>query len=281
MSGSTRRGLLLGLLLGVCCLGCRQDIEAERDENKQRFPPGFKVETYRWTGPMPQGGLIDARNPYGDFRSRMSTDDNVQVSAQIQKLTPDQPDVEFVIEEHADGLIVSVGRAAFEMTELGEGPDDGFPGRIDLTILVPRGSRLRTQTVDGNIQVDGPGMSADVEAITRSGNITLVTRGHVQATSGRGNVRALLGGKQWSRPQALRTTTGKIVVEMLDFAELAVDAHSKGEIRTHFADGLSPAVKRTNGALSFELGLDGRDLSVRSDRGVVELNVVKKLSLKL
>ena len=73
---------------------------------------------------------------------------------------------------------------------------------------VPAGVRLSAHTVNGAI--DASGLTADVDAETVNGSVTVQTSGTARAETVNGSVQATMGRVDWSSDLAIKTVNGSI-----------------------------------------------------------------------
>jgi hypothetical protein len=180
---------------------------------------------YTWRGTIPTNGMFTLRNHNGPIDVRPASGNAVELRA-VKRVYRDGDvrDVGFEVRTASNGD-VSICSSLSE--------DDGCEGNgrrrngdwyqrrevsVAMTVLVPRGVRLRVATGNGALTVDGAGN--DVEASSGNGRVRVVnTGGAVRASTGNGEVEV----RDAKGP--VRVSTGNGDVEVTT-SEGPVDARS-------------------------------------------------------
>ena len=84
-----------------------------------------------------------------------------------------------------------------------------YKGRVDMTLLLPKKTKLTATTTSGNILVR---MKGAVNIDTDSGNLSVNTTGHIQAKTNSGTITAWIKGMICSQPMHMESDTGNISV---------------------------------------------------------------------
>jgi hypothetical protein len=178
----------------------------------------FELEAFRWRGDARGASEIVAVNRWGDLRVRTTRRDELVVGAMIQRLGTRRDELVVRVDERADAIVVEIVAAVARPH-----------GRVDLTLIVPEGKRLRATTRDGLAEVKYRG---DVDVRTRSGDVTIETAGHARARSDTGAIVAKLTRGDWRRQPSFASGRGDVTVWLPDDAELRPHAVSRrGAVR--------------------------------------------------
>jgi hypothetical protein len=169
-------------------------------------------------------------NPWGEINVRGRDEREVGLHAVIQHLPPVYPDVKF--ESHRDGdtlriVVVVTGDARPDATPR--------PARADLAVYVPNDLALALSTRDGRISAKRRANA--VEATTTSGEIQASSYGRLTLETDSGQIRAIAIGKRWQGASEVSTHSGRIVLLVPTFGDVALEAETGGRLSTNF--GLS------------------------------------------
>ncbi|MGQ0639555.1 MAG: DUF4097 family beta strand repeat-containing protein [Gemmatimonadaceae bacterium] len=231
------------------------------------------------------GGTLRVFTPNGKLTIHPSSNDRVTFRGEKDVRNADYEDIAFQVIRSSDGLTIC---ALF--TEDDECSDRGVRSgnrsgrfwrnrslRVDVTVNVPRGVRVRAGTGNGEVSVDGVGgeahistgngrmritnVSGEVEASSGNGEVFIDrATGPVQVSSGNGDisVRATRG------PVTASSGNGDIEVEM---AELRLDGDMEfttgnGSVRVTVPDGFNGDLSADTGnghfVTDFPMTLQGR-----------------------
>ena len=135
-------------------------------------------------------------------------------------------------------------------------------------VKVPAGVRLAARTVNGAI--DASGLTADAEAETVNGSITIETAGVARAETVNGSVQASMGRADWASDLAFKTVNGSIDLTLPRAAATTVDAETvNGRIASDFAVDGGRITKRH---LSGTINGGGRALSLETVNGSIQIS---------
>jgi len=204
---------------------------------------------------------VSADNAYGDIRVRGSFDDEVFVLAVIQKIGTEADEFE---------VDVSAGEEGQDLTILVRQLVSDPGGRVDVSMRVPHGLRLRVATTDGQAQVKR--YQGDVAVRTRGGKISLGLPGRVLAETDTGHISAGLAGGLGEAPDGpweFRSGEGDIEVRVAAGADADLDVSAGGGIVNRWpADALSD-LKSGERELTGKLGRGGTPLRIDTAGGRV------------
>jgi hypothetical protein len=170
-------------------------------------------------------------NPWGEINVRGHDEREVGIHAVIQRLPPRFPKVEFRSRREGDTLRIEIS-ASGEPRPASE----AAPGaRVDIAVFVPGDLALALATTSGRISAKRrPGA---VEATTESGDIHAGSLGRLTLKSRSGQIRAMAIGRRWQGASEIVTESGRIVLLVPTFGDVALEARTGGELSTGF--GLS------------------------------------------
>jgi hypothetical protein len=202
---------------------------------------------------------VEIVNRYGEINVRSNDEPAVGVHAVIQYLAPGRARAELRNKRDGDTLHIE---AVFERTQ------DDHPGRIDLAVYLPSSQAIALTTRDGRIAArkrQGP-----VEAISESGEIQASSHARLALHSGSGQIRAIAIGKRWTGESRVSTDSGRIVLLVPTFGDIALYAQTKGHLSTDF--GLSVQQNEGVSSAHARYGRGSSVLAVRSGSGEVVLD---------
>lgn len=244
---------------------------------------------FTWSGRIASGNTLGIRHFNGPIDVREGTGDRVDVRA--ERRTRRSGELSFEVQNENDGVTVCAvwrGRSACDNSRnRGWGWDDDSPPSSRLTVILPKGVRLRAFTGNGDVVVDKA--SNDVEIRTGNGDVRIsMTAGQVDVTTGNGEldidgatgpVRASTGnGRVFvgtaSGPVTARTGNGEIDVRMKALTGNAdmVFSTGNGSVTVALPGTFNGEVDATTGngefRSDFEIKVMGR-LNPRHIRGTI------------
>jgi hypothetical protein len=230
----------------------------------------WRIEPFEWHGSLGAGRVLAVRNPYGDVRARRADGATTAVYAAMQRHRGDLRAWTISIAESADGLAVEVVLAGGAVPAAAAA--DWLPRRVDLTVYVPAGAKLRVETADGLIEAKRLG--GDVEARSAGGEIVITTAGSVDARSDAGRIRYSFLDHRWVGSARLVTRSGDIILTLPSGANADLAIQTRGEISTGGA--LAPRAGATSRhGLAAVLGAGGNLIAVESESGRVEVQQIR------
>lgn len=265
-------GLFLRPLLAVFCVaGLCAVASVGADETPS--PVGDPAESWRleaveWKADLsPEVSRIAIVNHHGNLQVRGAEEGKVEVVGHRQRHA-DDPRLPDVLLERRDGEMTVEVR--YPPEEAGfKAPDTWRKRRIDITVYVPKTLPLRVETLHGRALVKG--YAGDIDAVSESGPVQIVTSGAVSARSNHGDVFARLHSSEWGRPQVLESQTGELRVEVPWGAEFKASLETQGEITSDFSMDLDwPPGGRLKKA-RVEAGAGHGEIQMTSGRGHLKL----------
>jgi DUF4097 and DUF4098 domain-containing protein YvlB len=151
---------------------------------------GRNETVYTWRGTIPSGGQFTVRNFNGPIDVRAATGNTVELRAEKRLRGGSVTDVGFEVRTSSNG---DVSICSTQDDDSCDGDhrhrDDGWrrQASVAMTVLIPRGVRLKLATGNGAVSVQGAG--ANVQASTGNGRVSIVeTEGSVDVSTGNGAV---------------------------------------------------------------------------------------------
>ena len=206
----------------------------------QQAPGG---DTFKWNGKVPAGRWIRIKNLNGDITVGPAKGDNVEVVATKHARRGDPSVVRFTTDTYGGDVVICAlwgeSSSCNERSYNIRGNRDRGLRNNDVTVefkvLVPRGVKVSTHTVNGALTVDG--VTSEVDAETVNGEVTVATTGgRMNASNVNGNVRARLGRiDDDADPMQFQTVNGNVIVEFNGEFGGDVDLETvNGSLNTNF-----------------------------------------------
>lgn len=189
-------------------------------------------DLFTWSGRLAAGQTLGIRHYNGPIDVRESTSDRVEFRA--ERRSRRSSEVTFEVENDRDGVTlcgVWRGRSACDSGRRGGWDWEDGPPSSRLTVLLPKGVRLRASTGNGDVTIEKA--SNDLDIASGNGDVRIaMTAGQVNVSTGNGEleidgatgpVRANTGnGRVYvttsSGPVTARTGNGEIDVKMKTLA---------------------------------------------------------------
>lgn len=230
-------------------------------------------ESFRWEGQVAPGAAVEIKGVNGAIRAT-GGGDSVLVTA-VKKGRKSHPaDVKIEVVEHAGGVTVC---AVYPSTGAPNECKPGEGGRmsvrdndvnVEFEVRIPSGVRFVGRTVNGGVEASG--ITADAEARTVNGGVTLDASGTARARAVNGGIVARLGRADWQGALRLETVNGGIEVTLPEGASADVRASTvNGDIDTSFPITVSGRISRRK--LEGTIGAGGRLLEMKTVNGGITL----------
>ena len=153
---------------------------------------GRNETVYTWRGSVPNGAQFTIRNFNGPIDVRPATGNTTELRAE-KRVRGDAAitDVGFEIRQSSSGDVeICSSRTENSCNGDRHRGDDGWRRgsvSVAMTVLVPRGVRLKVATGNGEVSVERAG--SDVQASTGNGRVRVIeTEGQVRVSTGNGDV---------------------------------------------------------------------------------------------
>ena len=168
-------------------------------------------------------------NPWGEINVRGRDEREVAIHAVVQRMPPAFPNVEFRSRREGGTLHIDV------VVDGATASADRASARADLAVYVPGDLALALSARDARVAVSR--RVGAIEATTEAGEIQAASRGRLELHSRSGQIRAIAIGKNWPGASEIATESGRIVLLVPTFGDIALEAHTGGKLSTGF--GLS------------------------------------------
>lgn len=198
-------------------------------------------------------------NPWGEINVRSRDEREVGLHAVIQRLPPRYAKAAFRTHREGDTLRIEV---VFDGAA-----DDARPGRADLAVYLPADLALALRARDGRIAAKK--RTGAVEALTESGQIIASTQGRLDLQTRSGQIRAAAFGARWSGASRIVSDSGRLIVLVPTFGDVALDARTGGRLDTNF--GLSVQHDGSGSRAQARYGRGSSALDVNSRSGEIVL----------
>lgn len=244
------------------------------------LPGGFvameQAGAYHWAGVLSAGQVIELQALKGDIVAHPAAGPRAEIVAVFDGAGSAE---RLLVRRCEDGVIVCLA----DPGRPGHCAEDGFRGgEARFVLAVPAGVHLKAMTRQGDVRASGLSgnvvaearqgdLSLDaegvVEARTGQGDIELRTAQHGTAQSGSGDIRAQLGRTGWKGTLALETGRGDLTVALPADADAELDLRmdARGQLRS----SLDVQASATDRHYRARLGEGGRVLALHSRRGNV------------
>jgi hypothetical protein len=250
-SGAKRAAIIIALgLLAACAPAVRPPVAADTAVQIERSDHEFDLAR----------GVtrVAIENPWGEINVRASDEREVGVHAVVQRAAPGFARPSFRSHREGDTLTITLG---FDGAA-------AAPARIDAAVFVPNDVALALTTGAGRISAKR--RKADVAATSDGGEIQVSSYARLTLRSNSGQIRAIAIGARWRGASTIESNTGRIVLLVPTFGDIALDAQSGGALRTGF--GLSVHARADGGhAARARYGSGASPLLVKSVSGEIVL----------
>ena len=151
---------------------------------------GRNETVYTWRGTIPSGGQFTVRNFNGPIDVRAAAGNSVELRAEKRLRGGSVTDVGFEVRTSSNGDVSICSTQEDDSCDGDHRNHDGGWRRqasVAMTVLIPRGVRLKVATGNGAVSVQGAG--SNVQASTGNGRVSVVeTEGTVNVSTGNGDV---------------------------------------------------------------------------------------------
>lgn len=238
--------LLVAALLGACAAQPRSpaagDVRIERVDRTFDLAAGVE--------------RVALDNPWGMINVRNRDEREAGIHAVVQGQAPSK--ATFRARREGSTLRIEVAFAG----------DRATPGRVDLALYLPADVALALTTRDGAITAKK--RAGPLEATSQSGRVVASSSDRLALRTHDGLIRAAATGARWRGASTLETDSGRIVLRVPTFGDIALDARTGGALRTDF--GLSVHAQPDGGhAARARYGAGTSPLQVRSAHGEIVL----------
>ncbi len=236
----------------------------------------IRVDDFQWKRALAAGKTIEIVGINGSIDASGAGGRDAEVIAVKTGRKSDPESVRIEVVEHADGVTIC---AVYPSARRGEDNEcrEGGRGRnttrnndvqVRWTIRVPEGVKFVGRTVNG--EVVARRLTAEVDAHTVNGDISVETTSFANATTVNGSIDATVGRTDWRGDAEFETVNGGITVELPAAASMEVDASTvNGSMSTDFP--LTIRGKWGPRRMSGTIGQGGRTLNLSTVNGSMSL----------
>jgi hypothetical protein len=229
----------------------------------------WTIDRFQWSGSTKPGASIEIVNHHGDVRTRSSGINEVEILANIQHAPGDPYEAEIRVSDTSDPFGIEVEWNLRDGASAAESTPEMAKRRVDVTVIVPRTSRLTVRTTTGLVEAKGHG--AAVVAESEDGEIRISTEGAISARSQHGSIDAVLGSVAPDSSSVFETTTGDIAVWLPGDASATVAAETLGVISTDYSIDIRRDESDGRKHATAVIGGGGAQLKIQTVRGQVRL----------
>ncbi|MEO5559561.1 MAG: hypothetical protein ABIO49_07065 [Dokdonella sp.] len=197
-------------------------------------------------------------NPWGEINIRARDEREVGIHAVIQRMPPHYAGAKFRSRREGATLRIEVDLDGAAPTQ----------GRVDIAVYLPNDLALALTTRSGRISAKR--RSGPLEATTESGQLLASSRDRLLLHSVSGEIRATAIGKSWQGDSEIATDSGRIVLMVPTFGDIALDAETGGHLGTDFGLSVDEVVGGRHRAAA-HFGQSTSSLRVRSRTGELVL----------
>lgn len=151
---------------------------------------GRNETVYTWRGSIPNGAQFTIRNFNGPIDVRPASGNTAELRAEKRpRGGAEITDVAFEVRQSSNGDVEICSTQNEDSCHGDRRSDNGWRRQVTvtMTVLVPRGVRLKVATGNGAVSVERAG--SDVQASTGNGRVRVVeTEGQVRVSTGNGDV---------------------------------------------------------------------------------------------
>jgi hypothetical protein len=238
------------------------------------------IDDFQWKRILAAGKTIEIVGINGSIDATGTGSREVEVVAVKTGRRSDPESVRIEVVEHPDGVTICAVYPSARRNEENECREGG-KGRnntrnndvqVRWTVRVPEGVKFVGRTVNG--EVVARRLSAEVEAHTVNGDITVETTSFANATTVNGSIDATVGSTDWRGDAEFETVNGGITVDLPAGASMDVDASTvNGSMSTDFP--LTIRGKWGPRRMSGTIGQGGRTLSLSTVNGSMSLRRIR------
>ena len=237
--------------------------------------PLAAADDFRWHAALAAGRSLEIKGVNGEIHAVAASGGEAVVTARKSARRSDPASVEIKVVEHAGGVTVCAVYPGALLRKNECKPGDGGMSShdndvtVDFDVQVPAGVRFAGRTVNGGVEIGE--LTAEAEAETVNGNVSVASRGVARASSVNGSVRATLGRADWQGALRLTTVNGSVEVELPADTSASVSASTvNGDIHTDFP--ITVQGRLVGRHLDGTIGSGGRELKIETVNGSIRLH---------
>ena len=237
--------------------------------------PQRQGNEFRLRDPLAAGRNLQIRGINGNISAEPAAGGEFEVVATKRSRKSDPDEVRIEVVRHAEGVLICAvypnpgGEPNTCDLENGRSNVRDNDTRVDFTVRVPAGVKFQGLTVNGKVEAEG--LSADVDAKTVNGSISVSTTGIARAKTVNGSITAVMGNANWPAGLEFKTVNGGIDLTLPANLSARVEAKTlNGEITSDFPLTVTGTFSRRR--LSGTIGGGGdRQLILETVNGSVQI----------
>ncbi len=230
-----------------------------------QVPDDWSIERQEWRREASEVARARLVNHYGDIRVRPAPDGEAYALANIQRHVDDPRRAQ--VEVRVDGAELVVAVTCPDAT--GQEPAAWSRRRVDLTVLVPPGTRLQVTTAAGLAEIRKTRGSLEIE--TETGEIRTTTYGSVDARSVHGRIQSELLSPTWEPAARFETVNGDIMLTLARNVSAVVRAETRGDLTTDFSITIERDLETGDKSALAAIGGSEASLTAKSVNGAIKL----------
>ncbi|MFT5675773.1 MAG: hypothetical protein ACI808_001705 [Paraglaciecola sp.] len=181
------------------------------------------INSFDWNGEIPVSRLVVVKNPYGSIRSRNHQEEKVFYHVAIQEIGDSPIKPRFDIQQKDGRLYIEVVYDEPVLDQAGN-----LRGRTDVSVLFPDTVGIYAETDAGFIKIDKT--ASHIEAVSRTGNISLNTTGLFRAETQSGDVSLQMRGFVQHGNSSAQSANGIIKATIFDDMAVSVQAQTNAKV---------------------------------------------------
>lgn len=227
-------------------------------------------DTMHWSGAMTAGQTLTVKNISGDIRVERASGNVADITA--VKSGEDADEIQVSITKTDEGVTACTIYPGYGNTCEHSHSERNIHARVDYTIHIPGGVRLRAANVNGSVEAENLASNAEVSSV--NGSVSVSTTGWAEATSVNGSVHASLGSVEGPDELNFKSVNGNVDVTVppglnADIRFSTLNGHVTSDFPYTVEGGTSVGGHGTN--VEGRIGNGGRRIELSSVNGNLEL----------
>ena len=237
------------------------------------------ANAFTWEGRVDQGSWVVVRNMNGAVRVEPASGDKVEITASKswRRGDPDEIRIEAkrIGPDEKDVLVCALWNEDARCSRESYNSSNGGRGRrsndteVVFTIRVPRGVRVHTATINGDVDVTGA--TSSVRAATVNGNVDVETSsGPVSANTVNGNIQVRMDRLAGDEDLSYHTVNGSITVYLPEQIDADIEMTTvNGSLSADYPITLVGRINPRH--IRARIGEGGRQMEFKTVNGSVRL----------
>jgi hypothetical protein len=197
--------------------------------------------SFKWSGPIAAGNWVNVHDVNGSVTVGAASGSEVQVTATKRWRRGDPATVRIEAKKIGENIVIcalwgeraTCDERGYHDTGNHGNRNDRNDVSVEINVLVPKGVKIRANSVNGSVTVDGA--TSQVDAETVNGEVDVSMTGGPAAGTTNGSVRARMGHVETDDRMAFTTVNGNVIVEFTgDFGGDVDLSTVNGSLNTNF-----------------------------------------------